>query len=86
MSKLHIWLGNFASDKDLERYLDQKKYLEAWAVYDNEPPTGNEEEDAEPSPELRCDFCKEVDLDTYDEDFMIMKYYKKKCEYSGCLC
>ena len=30
--------------------------------------------------ELRCDFCKEVDLDTYDEDFMIMKYYKKSVD------
>ncbi|GAA5098626.1 hypothetical protein GCM10023210_35010 [Chryseobacterium ginsengisoli] len=77
MSKLHIWLGNFGSEKEFEKYLDQKRYLKAWAVYDNEPPTGSEEEDAEPSPELRCDFCKEVDIDTYDEDFMIMKYYKK---------
>jgi hypothetical protein len=77
MSKLHIWLGNFKSEKEFEKYLDQKEYLEAWAVYDNEPATGNEEEDEEPSTELRCDFCKEVDLDTYDEDFMIMKYYKK---------
>lgn len=80
MSKLHIWLGNFGSEKEFEKYLDQKKYLEAWAVYDNEPPTGNEEEDAEPSPELRCDFCKELDLDTYDEDFMIMKYYKESVD------
>ncbi|MCS3868602.1 guanylate kinase [Chryseobacterium ginsenosidimutans] len=47
MSKLHIWLGNFGSEKEFEKYLNQKKYLEAWAVYDNEPPTGNEEEDAE---------------------------------------
>ncbi|WP_255524625.1 hypothetical protein [Pedobacter riviphilus] len=30
---------------------------DAWAVYDNEPPTGNEAEGAEPGPELRCDFC-----------------------------
>ncbi|MEC3875492.1 immunity 22 family protein [Chryseobacterium salviniae] len=78
MSTLHIWLGNFTSEKDFEKYLDQEEYLKAWAVYDNEPSTGNEEEDAEPSPELRCDFCKEVDLDTYDEDFMIMKFYKKE--------
>lgn len=74
---MHIWLGNFASKKEFEKYLDQKEYLKAWAVYDNEPPTGNEEEDAEPSEELRCDFCKEVQLDTYDDDFMIIKYYKK---------
>lgn len=77
---MHIWIGKFGSEEEFEKYLDQEKYLAAWAVYDNEPPTGNEEEDAEPSQELRCDFCKEVDLDTYDEDFMIMKYYKKSVD------
>ena len=42
---MHIWLGTFGSEKEFKKYLDQKKYLEAWAVYDNEPPTGNEEAD-----------------------------------------
>ncbi|AZB25083.1 MULTISPECIES: immunity 22 family protein [Bacteroidota] len=78
MSKLHIWLGNFKSEKELEKYLDQKEYLRAWAVYDCEPPTGNE--DGEPSEELRCDFCKEVDFDIYDEDAMIMKYYNESID------
>jgi len=73
---MHIWLGTFGSKKELEKYLDQKKYMEAWAVYDHEPPTGNEVEDAEPGPELRCDFCKEVGLDIYDEDLMVIKFYK----------
>ena len=73
---MHIWLGTFGSKEEFEKYLDQRKYLEAWTVYDNEPPTGNEAEDAEPGPELRCDFCKELGLDTYDEDLMVMKYYK----------
>ncbi|EDM38512.1 hypothetical protein PBAL39_20605 [Pedobacter sp. BAL39] len=50
-------------------------YLKAWAKYDHELPTGNEEQDAEPSPNLRCQFCKDLDIDTYDEDMMIFKYY-----------
>lgn len=74
---MHIWLGNFRSEKEFKEYLNQKKYQEAWAVYDHEPPTGKAEEDTEPSPELRCDFCKELGLDTYDEDFIVMRYYRK---------
>lgn len=77
MSKFHIWAGNFKSKKSFEKYLDQRTYLKAWDVYNNEPPTGNPAEDAEPDPALRCDFCKETGLDTYDEDFMIIKYYSK---------
>ncbi len=77
---MHIWAGNFKSKKSLEKYLDQAKYLKAWNIYDNEPPTGNAKEDAEPDPALRCEFCKEVGLDTYDEDFLIVKYYSKPVE------
>ena len=36
----HIWLGTFGSEKEFEKYLDQKKHLKAWAVYDHESPTG----------------------------------------------
>jgi len=76
---MHIWLGNFQSEREFEKYLDQKEYLDAWAIYDNELPTGNED-DVEPDTELRCDFCKEVNLYTYDEDSMIMKYYQDAIE------
>ncbi|WP_293938254.1 immunity 22 family protein [Sphingobacterium sp. UBA5996] len=75
MKKLHIWLGKFKTEKEFKKYLDQKDYLEAWSAYDNEPPTGDKEHDAEPNPQLRCDFCKEIYLDTYDEDLMMIKYY-----------
>jgi hypothetical protein len=80
MKKIHVWFGKFKTEKELKRYLDQNDYLEAWSVYDNEPPTGNAEDDKEPNPELRCDFCKEVHLDNYDEDLMIMKYYKNSLD------
>lgn len=76
MKKIHVWFGKFKTEKELKKYLDQNGYLEACSVYDNEPPTGKAEDDKEPNPELRCDFCKEVHLDNYDEDLMIMKYYK----------
>lgn len=76
MSKMHLWAGNFKSRAHLEKYLDQKKYLQAWAKYNNEQPTGNGEEDGEPDTVLRCKFCKETGLDTYDEDFIAVLYYK----------
>ena len=70
MSKIHIWTGNFESENELNHYLDQSDYLRAWAVYDNEPATGDAAADEEPSPELRCQFCKENELDDYDRDAM----------------
>lgn len=73
--KVHLWVGNFESRASFEKYLDQKRYLEAWAIYDHEAPTGKEEEDAEPDPSLRCEFCRETEQDTYDEDMMIAIYY-----------
>jgi hypothetical protein len=78
---MHIWLGTFGSREEFDKYLDQERYLKAWAVYDHEPPIGNEAEDAEPGPELRCDFCKELGLDTYNEDLIVMKYYKTLVDY-----
>jgi len=75
MQKIHLWVGTFASKKSFETYLDQRAYLKAWAIYDNEP-LEDGEEDAEPSPALRCQFCKEVDLDGYDEDASIVKYVR----------
>ncbi|WP_217594265.1 immunity 22 family protein [Cohnella sp. GbtcB17] len=74
MPSMHVWVGYFESEEQFEQYVDQKEYLKAWAIYDNEPPTGGAE-DAEPSPALRCEFCKEVELDTYDEDYIELQYY-----------
>ncbi|MBE9601360.1 immunity 22 family protein [Pedobacter sp. MC2016-24] len=75
MNKIHIWTGKFASQQALNNYLDQQPYLKAWEKYDHEPPTGNQEQDAEPDPSLRCEFCKEISLDIYNEDTIIIKYY-----------
>jgi len=72
---MHLWAGQVASKASLEAYLDQSKYLKAWARYDHEPPTGNPEEDAEPSSNLRCQFCKDAGMDIYDEDMMVLRYY-----------
>ncbi len=83
MKKLHIWVGTFRTEKDFNQYIDQNKYLEAWAVYDNEPTTGDERLDAEPSLELRCNFSKEVNIDTYDEDAIITKYYNRSGLFSA---
>jgi hypothetical protein len=76
MKKNHIWIGSFPDEEEFEAYINQKKYLQAWNVYDNEPPTGNPEEDKEPSDELRCQFCKDILIDNYDEDFLIMEFKK----------
>lgn len=75
MGKMHIWVGNFESEAALEKYLDQKEYLEAWAVYDHESPTGEEEDASAPDPAGRCAFCKEIGIDFYDEDAIIVRFY-----------
>lgn len=77
MGKIHIWVGNFESKEAFEEYFSQESYLKAWSIYDNEPPTGKEDDDQEPDPELRCQFCKEIGVDNYDEDFIVLKYYHK---------
>lgn len=74
MASKHLWVGNFPSRELFEAYLDQSKYLKAWAKYDHEPSTGNPAEDAEPSPNLRCQFCKDTGMDIYDEDMMVFRY------------
>ncbi|MDG0811209.1 immunity 22 family protein [Cohnella rhizosphaerae] len=79
MPSMHVWVGYFESEEQFKHYVDQESYLKAWAIYDNEPPTGGEE-DAEPSPALRCEFCKEVDLDMYDEDCAQLKYFEKSVD------
>ncbi|GAL82605.1 hypothetical protein JCM19274_5680 [Algibacter lectus] len=76
MKKNHIWIGSFSNEKELDNYINQEEYLTAWSVYDNEPPTGNPEEDKEPSDEIRCQFCKDISIDFYDEDFLTLKFKK----------
>ncbi|RBQ06694.1 immunity 22 family protein [Pedobacter miscanthi] len=80
MKSIHLWAGQVASKALLEAYLDQRIYLKAWAKYDNEPPTGNPEEDAEPSPNLMCGFCKDTGIDIYDEDMMVLRYYTRQAD------
>ena len=62
MSKLMIWVGQFDSKADFEKYMDQSDYRKWWAEYD------------EVNKEMRCQFCKELGVMSYDEDFLIMKY------------
>ena len=69
MNKNHIWIGTFQSAKEFEQYMDQSAYLQAWEKYNNEP-LQEGEEDIEPSDELRCTFCKEIGMESYDEDFL----------------
>ncbi|MFD2287598.1 hypothetical protein GJU39_20510 [Pedobacter petrophilus] len=85
MAELHIWVANFESEEAFEKYFDQVSYLKAWSIYDNEPPTGKEEDDQEPDPEIRCQFCKEIGIDTYDEDFIVLKYYHKRQQINDVL-
>jgi len=68
MSKNHIWIGNFSTEKEFEKYIDQSVYFQAWNKYNNEPLQDSEED--KPSNELRCLFCKEIGMDWYDEDFL----------------
>lgn len=83
MKNIHLWAGHVASKEVLEAYVDQSQYLKAWAKYDNEPSTGNEDEDAEPSPNLRCQFCKDAGIDIYDEDRMILTFYDHQAEFNA---
>lgn len=57
-----IWVGQFDSELDFEEYMDQSAFYKWWKEYD------------EDNEELRCQFCKELGVMSYDEDFLIMKY------------
>ncbi|MGJ7609083.1 immunity 22 family protein [Variovorax sp. LT1R20] len=76
MAKVHLWVGNFRSARLFQKFLDQKAYLAAWAAYDHGPPAGDGQ-DTEPDPAGRCAFCAEVNLDSFDEDALIMKHFTK---------
>lgn len=60
MSKIMIWVGQFDSEADFEKYMDQSAFRQWWKDYD------------EDNKELRCQFCKELGVMSYDEDFLIM--------------
>lgn len=62
MSKIMIWVGQFDSEADFEKYMDQSAFRLWWKEYD------------EDNKEIRCQFCKELGVMDYDEDFLIMKY------------
>ena len=62
MSKIMIWVGQFNSEADFEKYMDQTEFYKWWSKYD------------EDNKELRCQFCKELGVMSYDEDFLIMKF------------
>ena len=62
MSKIMIWVGQFDSEADFEKYMDQSAFRQWWKKYD------------EDNKEMRCPFCKELGVMDYDEDFIIMKY------------
>lgn len=62
MSKIYIWIGEFPSEAEFEKYMDQSAFRQWWAEHD------------EDNLELSCPFCKELGLGCYDEDFLIMKY------------
>ncbi|MCE9434027.1 immunity 22 family protein [Bacteroides fragilis] len=62
MSKIMIWVGQFDSEADFEKYMDQSAFRQWWKEYD------------EDNEEMRCQFCKELGVMSYDEDFLIMKY------------
>ena len=48
MSKIMIWVGQFDSEADFEKYMDQSAFRQWWKEYD------------EDNKELRCQFCKEL--------------------------
>lgn len=62
MSKIMIWVGQFPSEADFEKYMDQSDFYKWWKEYD------------EDNKEMRCPFCKELGIMSYDEDFLIMKF------------
>jgi hypothetical protein len=53
MSKIMIWVGQFDSEADFEKYMDQSAFRQWWKDYD------------EDNKELRCQFCKELGVMSY---------------------
>ena len=49
-----IWVGQFDSEADFEKYMDQSAFRQWWKEYD------------EDNKELRCQFCKELGVMNYE--------------------
>ena len=62
MAKTMIWVGYFGTEEEFEKYMNQDAFYNWWKEYD------------EDNKELSCQFCKELGIMSYDEDFLIMKY------------
>lgn len=62
MNKTMIWVGHFDTEEEFEKYMNQDAFYNWWKEYD------------EDNKELRCQFCKELGVMSYDEDFLIMKF------------
>ena len=73
MAKMMFWVGYFPTEEDFEKYMDQTEFYQWWSKYD------------EDNSELRCQFCKELGISSYDEDFLIMKYLKESDKIQDCI-
>lgn len=73
MAKMMFWVGYFPTEEDFEKYMDQTEFYQWWSKYD------------EDNSELRCQFCKELGISSYDEDFSIMKYLKESDKIQDCI-
>lgn len=73
MAKMMFWVGYFPTEEDFERYMDQTEFYKWWSEHD------------EDNLELRCQFCKELGISSYDEDFLIMKYLKESDNIQDCI-
>ena len=62
MKNIFIWVGYFPTEKEFNKYIDQSAFRKWWA--------DNDEENLA----LSSDFCKEIGISDYDEDFLILKY------------
>lgn len=68
MAKMMFWAGYFPTKEEFEKYMDQTAFYQWWKEHD------------EDNLELRCQFCKELGIESYDEDFLIMKYLEESSD------
>ncbi len=78
----HIWIGNFENEFEFEKYICQKEYFEKSNEYDCNTNSNVTEKDIK---DARSQFCKEIDIDFYDEDFLIIKFLENLSFYDFTL-